>query len=76
MFRYISVPEELSTPELGQYRSFGIAVQREVAGCWQPICHVSDISTDPAFVENLAMLCTAEQLEPVHLPDVIEDALL
>lgn len=76
MFRYISVSEELSSPILGQYHSFGIAAQKEVAGHWQVVCQVSDISTDPIFVENLAARCTAGQLEPVHLLDVIEDALI
>ena len=76
MFRYISVSEELSSPILGQYHSFGIAAQQEVAGQWQVVCKVSDVSTDPVFVENLAARCTAGQLEPVHLLDIIEDALI
>ena len=76
MFRYISVSEELSSPILGQYHSFGIAAQQEVAGHWQVVCKVSDVSTDPIFVENLAARCTAGQLEPVHLLDIIEDALI
>ena len=76
MFRYIPVSEELSSPILGQYHSFGIAAQKEVAGHWQTCCQVPDISTDPIFVENLAARCTAGQLEPVHLLDVIEDALI
>ena len=54
MYRYISVSEELSSPYLGRYRSFGIAAQREAAGHWQVVCKVSDVSTDPVFVENLA----------------------
>lgn len=76
MYRYISVSEELSSPYLGRYRSFGIAAQREAAGHWQVVCKVSDVSTDPVFVENLAARCTAGQLEPVHLMDIIEDALI
>ena len=46
------------------------------AGHWQVVCKVSDVSTDPVFVENLAARCTAGQLEPVHLMDIIEDALI
>lgn len=59
MYRYISVSEELSSPYLGRYHSFGIAAQREAAGHWQVVCKVSDVSTDPVFVENLAARCTA-----------------
>ena len=51
MYRYISVSEELSSPYLGRYRSFGIAAQREAAGHWQVVCKVSDVSTDPVFVD-------------------------
>ena len=75
MFRYIAVSEELSSPILGKYHSFGIAAQQEVAGHWQQVCLVPDVSTDPIFVENLAARCTVGQLEPVHLWDGLEDAL-
>lgn len=76
MFRYLSVSEELFSPELGAYHSFGIAVQRKTAAGWQTIETISDIAADAALVEDLAARCTAEQLEPVHLPDVIEDAFV
>ena len=59
MFRYIPVSEELSSPILGQYHSFGIAAQKEVAGHWQTCCQVSDISTDPTFVDLRRKSCGA-----------------
>ena len=59
MFRYIPVSEELSSPLLGQYHSFGIAAQKEVAGHWQTCCQVSDISTDPTFVDLRRKSCGA-----------------
>jgi len=37
---------------------------------------VPDISVDRTFVEHLAELYTAYQLDPVHLLDAVEDALL
>lgn len=43
-------------------------MEREVA-------FVSDVSTDRAAVEQLARRCTEGQLDPIHLLDVVEDAL-
>ena len=41
----------------------------------EEIITVSDVSLDKAFVEGLAKLCTELQLDPIHLFDVVEDAL-
>lgn len=72
MLQYIPVREELCTPELGTYVSYGI---RAVLASGEETAFVSDVSTDQAFVEHLAMLCTMGQLSPIHLRDVIEDAI-
>lgn len=40
-----------------------------------PTVRVLDISTDPKFVKNLVRKCNKGNLSPVHLMDVIEDAL-
>ena len=36
---------------------------------------ISDVSWDRAFVVALARRCTAAQLDPCHLLDVVEDAI-
>ena len=36
---------------------------------------VPDVSVNRALVEELAIRCTVNQLEPCHMEDVIEDAL-
>lgn len=80
IFRYALISEKLFSSELGRYRSFGIrafrirAFQKTECG-WREVAFVSDVSTDRAAVEQLARRCTEGQLDPIHLLDVVEDAL-
>ena len=39
------------------------------------VLRISDVSADKSKVEELVDLCNKEQLEPVHIYDVIEDFL-
>ena len=50
------------------------AFQKTECG-WREVAFVSDVSTDRAAVEQLARRCTEGQLDPIHLLDVVEDAL-
>lgn len=76
MFLYFPVEQLLFSPSLGCYRSFGLA-----AGGWDApqgkrcLALVQDVSTQESFVAGLARRCTEEQLEPVHLKNVIEDSI-
>lgn len=36
---------------------------------------IEDISTDKDFVDNLVNLCNRFQVDPIHLFDVVEDAV-
>lgn len=73
--RYLCVEEVLFMPEVGCYQTFGIAaLQLEKDQCAiDPM--ISDISTDADFVRALAVRCNEGDLAPVHLRDVVEDAL-
>lgn len=73
MFLYIPVEEQLTSPYVGAYRSFGIAVFRITAQRRQKLAFISDVSTDEAVTSLIACRCTREQLEPVHLRNVVED---
>ena len=69
MYIYKLVRQIFCRKNIGIYISYGIE-------CHQNgilITAVPDISTDKAFVFRLADLLTAEQCEPVHLLDVVED---
>ncbi len=75
IFRYALISEQLFSSELGHYRSFGIRAFQKTECGWREVAFVSDVSTDRAAVEQLARRCTEGQLDPIHLLDVVEDAL-
>ena len=75
VFFYHCVMERLHDPELGAYTSFGIAAFCASSGRHRQLRFISDVSLDSALVTRLAALCTACQLEPSQLMDVVEDAL-
>lgn len=69
-YHYVPVQETL-TNELGTYVTYGISV-RTVE---EEIAFISDISTEWEEMQAFAEQCTRQQLDPLHLPDVIEDFL-
>ncbi len=72
---YLPIKESLFHPDIGPYCSWGIAcLQFSPEGCRQT-AFVSDVSVELAFVHKLARRCTRSQLAPVHLRDVVADAL-
>ena len=75
MFEYIMIKEQLVSPYLGSYQTFGIAAFKVEQGQRKEVARLSDISTDREFVSQLAVRCTAAQLHPLHLKDVAQDAL-
>lgn len=75
VYYYRCIEERFQTPETGDYTSFGIAAFRRLAGRWQTLFQISDVSLDEKRVHELAALCTRYQLHPEHLLDVVEDSL-
>ena len=75
VYTYRVVCQKLSAPELGPYITYGILAARDLRGCQQVVQFISDVSLDRALVEALARRCTAAQLDPCHLLDVVEDAI-
>ena len=68
MFRYVVVQEDLFSPELGWYRSYGIGAENNKG---EQITFVSDVSLEKVFTEEIAKRCTKGQLAPDQLLDVI-----
>ena len=73
MYLYQTYEEKLSHPDIGSYISFGIIVLIENNKQKDELFRISDVSVNKALVEKLSILCTKEQLDPVHIYDVIED---
>ena len=71
MYRYIAVKEKLYHKDIGTYTSYGIKAFKD----GKEVGFVSDVSVDRDFVEELVELCNTEQLDPIHLFDVVEDAI-
>lgn len=75
MYQFRPVKQFLTSPELGNYSSYAICAFAVTPGRCEEVCSVSDVSCDWAFAAVLADKCTRLQLDPVHLRDVILDAL-
>ena len=75
MFQYLPIQNELFSPEIGQYRAFGLRVLRVRDEQDEEVMLLPDVSTDFAFTLRLASLFTERQLDPVHLLDVIVDSI-
>ena len=70
MFRFRPVKQFLSSPELGDYCSYGIQAFVSTPAGYSDAGLVSDISCDLQFVS-----LTRLQLDPMQLMDVVLDSL-
>lgn len=73
MYLYIPVKQTLSSPDLGEYSSFAFFAYQITENGAELITSISDVSVDEAVVSVLACRCTAGQLDPRQLLDVVED---
>lgn len=55
--------------------SYGIMASTEENGTCTYTAYIPDISCNKDFVDTLAQRCARGQLSPVHLLDVVLDAL-
>ena len=70
-YRYVPIQQTLLSEDNDAYVTYGISV-RTVE---DEIAFVSDVSTEFEEVQRLAALCTEQELDPLHLMDVVEDFL-
>lgn len=75
MYQYLPIQNEIFSPEIGKYRTFGLRVLRTRDGEDQEIMILPDVSTDFSFTLRLASLFTEKQLDPLHLLDVLYDII-
>ena len=55
--------------------SYGILAKRTEKGVTEDFALIPGISCDREFVQHLVELCERNQLSPIHLLDVVMDAL-
>lgn len=72
MWRYIPCSSRVDGEDTGVRTAFGIRVLDEDG---HEVALYPDVSSDEATVVALCARCTNGNLSPVHLPDIIEDAL-
>ena len=53
--------------------AYGILGQQYLSGCWTTIAITAPFSNNRSGVVRLTKLCTDQQLEPIHIRDVIHD---
>lgn len=75
MYQYLPIENEVFSPYIGKYRTFGLRVMRTGGEEDEELMILPDISTDYGFILRLAGLFTRKQLDPLHLAEVIEDLL-
>lgn len=73
MITYKVIKENLQNREFGRYVSYGICAYSEDTR--MIIESISDVSPEKEKAEKLAALCNENKLEPIHLIEVIEDAI-
>ncbi len=75
MYRFQII--EMSLPLLNGHDpvSYGILAEQEISNGWIPVTVAANVSRNQEFVLKLAQKCTYLQLDPMHLADVVEDAL-
>lgn len=76
MFTYHCVEQNEKTSELGTYTTYSLNAYQTTETGDELLASFPDVSPDRALVEALAQQCTALQLDPCHLNDVVEDAVV
>lgn len=73
MVTYKVIEENLQNCEFGRYVSYGICVYSEERR--MILKSISDVFLEKDKMEQLVMLCNENRLDPIHLSEVIEDAI-
>ena len=68
-YTYEVIREELHSDELGDYVTYGIQMSAEN----NVLKMISDVSTNREYVKELVQRCNSEQLDPIHIDDVVSD---
>lgn len=58
-----------------QVHTYGILEEEYSLNSWVQVALISDVSCDKEFVDMLIARCAQGQLSPLHLLDVVLDAL-
>lgn len=72
-YRYIE--EAGKSPELGQYRTYGLQVGRETADGFVLIECIRDVTAECRLAQNMVETFNRCQLSPLHFREAVADNL-
>ena len=75
MVKYRITEKTVDHPEIGTYDSYGICAYQTGPYAERMIACFYDVFAERKKAEELVELCNSLELEPIHLEDVVEDAL-
>lgn len=75
MFLYFPVRQFLYHPDIGHYKTYGIAAFSVGRRGLRRAGFVSDVTLHAGEAARLALKCTFGQLAPMQLADVVDDFL-
>lgn len=76
MYKYSIEKENNFHNEVGKYTSYGIKIIFVNKNISKNIGYIPDVFIDEKVAYNFINRCNKNELEPVHIYDAIEDALL
>lgn len=76
MVNYYYVEEKLHNSSIGNYTAYAITAYKEESNKKTRIAYISDVFLDEAFAKHFIHICNTMNVDPVHLPDLIEEALI
>ena len=71
MIEFYTMKESLCSEDVGSFTTYGIGVCEN----HQHLEYISDVFLDQQKAEQFVVLCNRLQLDPLHLSDVVEDAV-
>ena len=74
-YLYLPIEHRVDVPELGAYVTVGIRALRACRAGWEEEAFLPDVSCDRELVLLLTEQCNRLKLDPIHLFDVVQDAL-
>ena len=76
MVRYYYVEEKLYNSSIGNYTAYAIIAYNKDDNIKIRLTYISDVFLDKADAKQFIHICNTMNVEPVHLSDLIEEALI
>ncbi len=76
MYLYLIIRGHTISDDNTKHTTYGIKVLFFDGTLITEKLRIPDISTDYDMITHVAALCTNEQLDPIHLVDIVQDMLL